>query len=1063
MNRVKCAMLLAVTAVLMASGDAFAVQYGKQASPVGAAEPGEGDAAHSVFLPIVLNGTSMRVNAPIDGSLAQCSDFVLDIGLIDIDIPDPGWVWVNPAQKFRSVTGAVTKSEITHTDFPAAHDSHDQNTDILVDAGQEDILSDVGKDDPDDPRSPDTLELEWEIGVFPTERGQNAPERTFPKWAWPNIGDRVWANGHWIFDCGHPTEVGGVGHFRTEIHPMRAIASLRDQVRALPGTGTTPVPITAVDLYIHGRAGMVMDILECGPEVMIDEGTCSTSAYPHRGTPIDENFEFDVHLPPKPFPSAVLATFVEDGPGNSVDIAPILTPTPAADPTSVHVQVPLAGSGVTPDDVYARKISVGWVYPPDPPLRRFKLTLNRMDLHEDHETDPGDCECTFFWMNVDRAPDDEWIRLVDFAQGNMNDYDDDGGFGDGEMDFSGAAFDFYVRSGQTFNVRAHGYDQDCLDDYFGDHDFSVGPFLDCYLAAAITFNAGDNDDFAALLASFGPPDYGVGAQDRSASGEYELEFTIEEMPLDVEDAANLVLTKVCKPDDVALAGQPITCTIVVENPGGPGLPRSVVVDDILLTDVSPGAYTVAPPTFTLAGSGGAAAPCGAIQDIAGGVTFRCEIGTAPIGGSVLVTTRITSTEAGDFNNLARLSSASSDPDLSNNEARDSIHVRAVADLAMSQSGSPDPAIAGASVTYTLQVANGGPSTAVNALVKDALSSGVRIRSVSAGGGASCNAGVPGDPLRPTTCAFDSLAPSASETMTIVVDVLPEALGPIHNDAWVQSDALDTNNANDLATTAIPVSALADLAVSKTTAPASFAVSGQRLTYAVTVANAGPSLARNVVMTDTLPDGVQMISTSITGAGGGVCTLLAAPPNAVACHLGDLAAGASAVVYLDVRVEAALPDDATIVNSATASSSAADPNLADNTAAISTPVHTAADLEISKTSDADVYQPSSTVQYIIIVTNHGASDAQDVVVVDNLPDVRQAEYAFDTANCAKSGLTLTCSLGSLPAGSLRSFNVYVRIKGSQGEVVNSVAVASSTLDPDPANNTSTWTVLIRGGL
>ena len=28
------------------------------------------------------------------------------------------------------------------------------------------------------------------------------------------------------------------------------------------------------------------------------------------------------------------------------------------------------------------------------------------------------------WMSLDRAPD-AWLRLSDFANGNMNDYDDD--------------------------------------------------------------------------------------------------------------------------------------------------------------------------------------------------------------------------------------------------------------------------------------------------------------------------------------------------------------------------------------------------------------------------------------------------------------------------------------------------------------------------------------------------------------------------------------------------------------------------------------------------------------
>jgi len=494
-----------------------------------------------------MNGSSVPVaeaqlvaiGTPIDGSLARpaCADFKLDLGLADIDIDDPGWVWVNRAlpgaPKFRSVTGVVTRSKVTHTDFPAVHDSHDQNTDILVDPGQEDILSDVGKDDPNDPRSPDTLELEWEMGTFPTETGKNAAERFFPKWAWPSVGDRVWANGHWIFDCGHAVEKSGKQHFRTEIHPARAIASMRQQVRTLPGT--TLVPVTATDLYIHGRAGFIVDVLNCGQGIILSSNPDSC---PTKSTPIDENFEFDIPMPPKPTPTAALVTFVEDGPANTIGISPILEPRPADNPTSVHVTIPLAGSGVTPDDVYARKIYIGWNVPPTTPLRHFRVTLNKMDLHDDKEADPGDCECTFFWMNVDRSPENEWIRLVDFAvptdcgffcTNTMNDYDSDEGFGNGELKFSGAVFDFFVLEGQSFTIRANGYDQDCLDDYFGNHSFQLRTFLDCYLASGL--NAGDNDPFHSFEATFGPPDYGVGLQDITAGVEYELEFTIEELPV----------------------------------------------------------------------------------------------------------------------------------------------------------------------------------------------------------------------------------------------------------------------------------------------------------------------------------------------------------------------------------------------------------------------------------------------------------------------------------------------------------------------------------------------------
>jgi hypothetical protein len=243
-----------------------------------------------------------------------------------------------------------------------------------------------------------------------------------------------------------------------------------------------------------------------------------------------------------------------------------------------------------------------------------------MILHDDFDMDPGDCECTFFFMSLDRAPD-EWFRLNAFdvpteASGDfcpdfdntLNDWDSDDGAicpGTGELNFSGPAFDFYAGNGQTFTVQTRGYDQDCLDDRFAEIPIAteIGgvfvPTLDglalgsCFLPLLpLGFcltpgldECGDNDAYPGLSKSFGPPSYGVGGQSMSAD-EYEAHFTIEEVPLTVEDSADLVLTKDCKPDEGALAGVEFTCTILVENPQGPA-PTDVIVHDTLLTAVDP--------------------------------------------------------------------------------------------------------------------------------------------------------------------------------------------------------------------------------------------------------------------------------------------------------------------------------------------------------------------------------------------------------------------------------------------------------------------------------------------
>ncbi|MEJ7638812.1 MAG: hypothetical protein WKF75_12770 [Singulisphaera sp.] len=123
---------------------------------------------------------------------------------------------------------------------------------------------------------------------------------------------------------------------------------------------------------------------------------------------------------------------------------------------------------------------MGWAVPPAN-LHHVRLTLTKMDLHEDMDLDPGDAELTFSWLTVDKAGSNAWQRLSSFdipTDGNtLDDYDDDGGLGNGELNFSGPTFDFYVADGQSVVIRAHAYDQDGFDDLFGNHSpsFSRSP------------------------------------------------------------------------------------------------------------------------------------------------------------------------------------------------------------------------------------------------------------------------------------------------------------------------------------------------------------------------------------------------------------------------------------------------------------------------------------------------------------------------------------------------------------------------------------------------------------
>ena len=231
--------------------------------------PGMTGRAYSVFPGTNTNCTDFRL-----GQLTDTIDAIVTLGIVDllgdVDITDEGWVWADPDpnERFKNVSGVAKDPHMTHRDLSANHNSHDQVVDIVVDPEYLDLVSDVNADHSGNDNIADSIEMEWEGGIDPRtrEEGIEDPNPYFPKWAWPSEGDRVWTNGDWVFDCGHDDKIEG--HFPTEIHPARAIASTRDQLFILPGTGTTPVRGNATDLYIHGQSGYMVAQLNCGMNII---------------------------------------------------------------------------------------------------------------------------------------------------------------------------------------------------------------------------------------------------------------------------------------------------------------------------------------------------------------------------------------------------------------------------------------------------------------------------------------------------------------------------------------------------------------------------------------------------------------------------------------------------------------------------------------------------------------------------------------------------------------------------------------------------------------------------
>ncbi|UTW11519.1 M6 family metalloprotease domain-containing protein [Marinobacterium rhizophilum] len=125
----------------------------------------------------------------------------------------------------------------------------------------------------------------------------------------------------------------------------------------------------------------------------------------------------------------------------------------------------------------------------------------------------------------------------------------------------------------------------------------------------------------------------------------------------------------------------------------------------------------------------------------------------------------------------------------------------------------------------------------------------------------------------------------------------------------------------------------------------------------------------------------------------------------------------------------------------------------------------ADVSISKTDSPDPVIAGEYLTYHFLVRNFGPGVATGVTVTDVLPE--GVAYQTDTDSCVEAPAgTLTCSLGDIPVGDSKQFDMLVKVDSDLAalndgptSLFNEASVEAEQPDDDPSNNTDMASTLV----
>lgn len=489
-----------------------------------------------------------------------------------------------------------------------------------------------------------------------------------------------------------------------------------------------------------------------------------------------------------------------------------------------------------------------------------------------------------------------------------------------------------------------------------------------------------------------------------------------DVPLEVPAASDTDLALACTAEPaVVLNGEELRLTLVARNEGPRPAEAARVVSQLpaeaLLQDValSQGEWSASAPD-----------------------TVEILLGRLEAGATATMTLTVRVAVSGLASHTARISSTQPDENDANNECHSQTEVVPAADLQVTKSVSPDPAILEEPVRLFLTVTNRGPDRATGVQLDETLIGAFEILRMTPSQGfwRLETAGV--------QWQIGTLEPHAAATLDLVLQA--SELGAITNRSTVVADQADAHPDNNSVARVTEVQRTGDLSLA-VDAPAPPLILGEPVPYRFTIGNRGELPATAVLLRHPLPPALEL--TTLTPSAG----TAALTGQEVQWRLDELAAGAT--VTLDVVVTPR--DPARVMLTASVSGSLVDSTPDDNTVEFPAEIFGLASLALSSHVTPKQVLLGQSAVLELVVTNAGPHAASQVRLSDWLP----AGLTLTKADLSQGQLVTNENrpvlvLGSLAAGAQATARLRLAAQ-ELGWRTNLAVVTTDSLDSHPGDN------------